>query len=91
MKKRRILLCLFFIISLWVGASENASDSVSYKLTVRGMVYERQTLDPMIGASVQLFNMKGDIVKSAVTSDKAVIFYPIYHQELSDEIFVCRF
>ena len=74
--KRRILLCLFFIISLWVGASENASDSVSYKLTVRGMVYERQTLDPMIGASVQLFNMKGDIVKSAVTSDKGSYILP---------------
>lgn len=30
----------------------------------------------MIGASVQLFNMKGDIVKSAVTSDKGSYILP---------------
>lgn len=68
--KRIIFLTLSFILPVCLWAVANMADSVSYKLTVRGMVYDRQTLDPLIGASVQLLDPSGKTLKGTVTSDK---------------------
>lgn len=68
--KRIIFLTLSFILPVCLWAVANMADSVGYKLTVRGVVYDRQTLDPLIGASVQLLDPSGKTLKGTVTSDK---------------------
>lgn len=61
---------VFFILSLGVVCAQNVSQVETFVLEVRGSVYERETLDPMPGAAVQLFNHENKVLKTSTTNDK---------------------
>ena len=61
---------VFLIFSLGVVCAQNVSQMETFVLEVRGSVYERETLDPMPGAAVQLFNHENKVLKTSTTNDK---------------------
>lgn len=62
-KLRYFVLFLFVLFTTLVQAQQNTTS----KLNIRGTVYESQTLDPMVGASVKLLNERDSMIVGNVT------------------------
>ena len=53
-----------------------AKSSGAARLNIRGTVYENQTLEPMLGANVKLYNDKDSMITGAVTTDNGRFLLP---------------
>lgn len=61
MTRKTLFLFLLFTLSLQSWAQQVA------KLNVRGTVYERESLDPMPGATVRLLDKEGKVISGCIT------------------------
>lgn len=67
--KRFVLLTILFLSGFQMMMAFTApADSVKRKMTLRGVIYEQQTGEPLIGATVQLMDGNGKMVKGATTT-----------------------
>ena len=72
-------LLLLLLLTLWIpscieaqqnrAGTQAAISSGVARLNVRGTVYENQTLSPMEGATVKLYNDKDSMITGALTSE----------------------
>lgn len=57
-------------------APQAQSSTSAHRLNIRGTVFENQTLEPMQGATVKLFNQKDSMLTGSVTSEKGQFLLP---------------
>lgn len=57
-------------------STQVAKNSGAARLNIRGTVYENQTLEPMLGANVKLYNDKDSMIAGAVTADNGRFLLP---------------
>lgn len=57
-------------------APQAQSSTGAHRLNIRGTVFENQTLEPMQGATVKLFNQKDSMLTGSVTSEKGQFLLP---------------
>ena len=68
----RLTSFLLFILVSFLIQAQVPVQSDKFYLEVRGTVYDRESLDPMPGAGVQLLDKESKVVKSATTNDKGL-------------------
>ena len=85
--QRLSAILLIFLLTLWIPFEElkaqqnrpvtqvTKSNGVA-KLNIRGTVYENQTLEPMQGASVKLYNDKDSMITGALTAETGRFLLP---------------
>ena len=85
--QRLSALFLTFILMLWIPfigikAQQNkpstqvTKNSGVARLNVRGTVFENQTLEPLQGATVKLFNDKDSMITGAITAETGRFLLP---------------
>lgn len=63
-----IIMCLLLLFPSKIGATDisalqaGKTDTVRYRLNIRGTVFDNELLEPMHGAAVKLFNSKDSLV-----------------------------
>lgn len=57
-------------------APQAQSSTGAHRLNIRGTVFDNQTLEPMQGATVKLFNQKDSMLTGSVTSEKGQFLLP---------------
>lgn len=67
--KRLTFLITVFLVSMMVNAQVIQPDTVSLKISVRGVVYEQQTKEALPGATVQLIDKNKKVVKAVTTAE----------------------